>query len=96
MIHKDDRIISMLLLNSHESDMTYQRPDTTTYICQIRKNKPDTFRIPETQLSLPINLPSTSKPFIPNPNAPHVNMLEKHYGKEWKPIPQEGLEPHYS
>ena len=54
MINKGDRIISMLLINSHESDMTYQRPDMTTYVCQIRKNKPDTFYIPETQLSLPI------------------------------------------
>ena len=54
MIKKGDRIISMLLLNSHESDMTYQRPDTTTYVCQIRKNKPDTFYIPETQLELPL------------------------------------------
>ena len=54
MIHKDDRIISMLLLSSHDSDMTYQRPDKTTYVCQIRKNKPDTFYIPETQLELPL------------------------------------------
>jgi len=54
MINKDDRIISMLLYNSTESDMTYQRPDMTTYICQIRKNKPNTFRIPETQLQLPL------------------------------------------
>jgi len=54
MINKEDRIIQMLLYNSHDSDMTYQRPDTTTYICQIRKNKPNTFRIPETQLSLPL------------------------------------------
>ena len=54
MINKGDRIISMLLYNSHESDMTYQRPDTTTYVCQIRKDKPNTFYIPETQLSLPL------------------------------------------
>ena len=54
MIKKEDRIISMLLLNSHESDMTYQRPDKTTYVCQIRKNKPNTFFIPQIQLELPI------------------------------------------
>ena len=54
MINKGDRIISMLLLNSHESDMTYQRPDMTTYVCQIRKDKPNTFFIPQTQLSLPL------------------------------------------
>ena len=55
MIKKGDRIISMLLYNTHDSDMTYQRPDTTTYVCQIRKNQPDTFYIPETQLSLVFN-----------------------------------------
>ena len=54
MINKGDRIIQMLLYNSHDSDMTYQRPDKTTYICQIRKDKPNTFRIPETQLELPL------------------------------------------
>ena len=54
MINKGDRIIQMLLYNTHDSDMTYQRPDKTTYVCQIRKNKPDTFYIPETQLSLPL------------------------------------------
>ena len=54
MINKDDRIISMLLYNSTESEMTYQRPDKTTYVCQIRKNKPDTFYIPQTQLELPL------------------------------------------
>jgi len=54
MIHKDDRIIQMLLYNSTESDMTYQRPDKTTYVCQIRKNKPNTFYIPEMQLELPL------------------------------------------
>ena len=54
MINKGDRIISMLLINTHDSDMTYQRPDKTTYVCQIRKNKPDTFYIPRTQLELPL------------------------------------------
>ena len=54
MIQKGDRIIRMLLYSTHDSDMTYQRPDMTTYVCQIRKDKPDTFYIPETQLELPI------------------------------------------
>ena len=54
MINKNDRIISMLLYNSHDSDMTYQRPDKTTYVCQIRKDKPNTFYIPETQIELPL------------------------------------------
>jgi len=83
----------MLLLNSHDSNMTYQRPDSTTYICQIRKNKPNTFYIPETQLELPINFLSTSRPFKPNPNAPHVNILKKYYGDDWVPKSQ-NLPPH--
>ena len=94
MIHKNDHIISMLLINSHESDMTYQRPDKTTYVCQIRKNKPDTFRIPETQLELPLNLPkSHSKPPISN-DAPHLNILQKYYGENWKLTPNPNLKPH--
>ena len=51
-IDKEDKIVEMLLLNSHESDMTYRRPDNTTYVCQIRKNKENTFYTPETQLDL--------------------------------------------
>ena len=54
MIQKGDRIIQMLLYSSDDSDMTYQRPEKTTYVCQIRKNQPDTFYIPETQLELPL------------------------------------------
>ena len=27
--------------------------------------------------------------------APHHNILEKYYGKDWTPIPVEGLEDHY-
>ena len=84
----------MLLYNSHESDMTYQRPDKTTYVCQIRKDKPNTFYIPQTQLSLPLNLPkSHSKPPITN-NAPHLNIQEKYYGKDWKLKPNPHLKPH--
>ncbi len=54
MINKGDRIIQMLLYNTHDSDMTYQRPDKTTYVCRIRKDKPNTFYIPQMQLQLPL------------------------------------------
>ena len=94
MIQKGDRIISMLLHNSHESDMTYQRPDKTTYVCQIRKNKPNTFFIPQTQLELPLNLHKTvSKPPI-SKDAPHINILDKYYGENWKLTPNPNLKPH--
>jgi len=93
MIHKDDRIISMLLYNSHESDMTYQRPDMTTYVCQIRKNKPDTFYTPETQLELSLNLPKPPSPKV-SKDAPHLNALERYYGKNWTPVPNPDLQPH--
>ena len=93
MINKDDKIISMLLYNSHESDMTYQRPDSTTYVCQIRKDKPNTFFIPQTQLSLSLNLSKLPKPSIPQ-GFPHQNILNKYYGDDWKPIPDPNLTPH--
>ena len=94
MIQEGDRIIQMLLYNSHDSDMTYQRPDKTTYVCQIRKDKPNTFFIPQTQLELPLNLHKTvSKPPI-SLDAPHINILHKYYGKNWKLTPNPDLEPH--
>tara|TARA_B100000902_G_scaffold50683_1_gene57423 strand:+ start:60 stop:344 length:285 start_codon:yes stop_codon:yes gene_type:complete len=94
MIQEGDRIIQMLLYNSHDSDMTYQRPDKTTYVCQIRKDKPNTFFIPQTQLELSLNLPNTySKPPI-STDAPHINILKKYYGENWKPIPDPNLQPH--
>ena len=93
MINKDDRIIQMLLYNSHDSDMTYQRPDMTTYVCQIRKNKPNTFLIPQTQLSLPLDLPTPPQPPIPQ-GFPHQNILQRFYGKDWKPTPNPDLQPH--
>ena len=92
MINKGDKIISMLLHNSHESDMLYQRPDSTTYICQIRKNKDDTFLIPETQLSLSLNLPKPPKPSIPQ-GFRHQNAFKRYYGYDWTPVNQ-NLPPH--
>ena len=77
MINKNDRIISMLLYNSHDSDMTYQRPDKTTYVCEIRKDKPNTFYIPEAQLDLPLDLPTPPKPKV----KPRISPLKKHYGR---------------
>ena len=94
MIQKGDRIISMLLYSTHDSDMTYQRPDTTTYVCQIRKNQPDTFYIPQTQLELPLDLPKTVLKLPISQDAPHINILKKYYGENWKPIPDPNLKPH--
>ena len=54
MIGKEDHVIQMFLYSPHEHDMIYQKPDRTTYVCQVRKNKPNTFYIPETQLELPL------------------------------------------
>ena len=45
-IGKKDKIVEMLLLNPHEGDFTYKRPDSTTYVRQVRKNQKDTFYTP--------------------------------------------------
>ena len=95
MINKDDRIISMLLYNSHESDMTYQRPDKTTYVCQIRKDKPNTFFIPQTQLELPLNLPKPPQ-LTKLIDPPYKDTLKKYYGDKWEPISNPNLLPHES
>ena len=89
MIEKNDRIIQMLLYNSTESDMTYIRPDNTTYIHHIRKNKPDTFSIPETQLEL-FQSPPPNRDTIPYPDT-----LSLYYGKDHKFTEVEGLADHF-
>ena len=54
MTNKDDKIRYMVLYNSHESDRVYMRLDGTTYVCQVRKNVPDTYYTPQMQLELPL------------------------------------------
>ena len=50
---KEDKVISMLLINPHEQDWLFQRPDSTTYVVQHRKGKEDFIYTPETQLEIP-------------------------------------------
>ena len=39
--------------------------------------------------------PEPPKKIKVNEDAPHHNILERYYGKDWKPTPQEGLEDHF-
>ena len=88
MIEKGDRIVQMLLLNSHEADHLYKKPNGTFYWQHHRKDG-DTFSIPEIQLELfPPEPPKKKKV---REDAPHHNILERYYGKDWKLTPVEGL-----
>ena len=97
MIEKGDKIIKMLLFSPHEADHLYKKPNGTFYWQHHRKDG-DTFSIPEIQLEL---FPPPPPPKFDPPTeeqiarAPHLNMLEKYYGKDWKPVPQEGLGDHF-
>ena len=92
MIEKGDKITKMLLLSSHEADFLYQKEDGSFYVCHHRKDG-DTFSIPEIQLEMfPPPPPKTPKV---GTDAPHHNILEKYYGKDWKVEPVEGLEDHF-
>tara|TARA_B100000700_G_scaffold268997_1_gene310036 strand:- start:111 stop:278 length:168 start_codon:yes stop_codon:yes gene_type:complete len=51
MIEKGDKIVQMLLLNSHEADHLYKKKNGTYYWQHHRKSG-DTFSIPEIQLEL--------------------------------------------
>ena len=93
MIEKGDKIMKMLLLNSHEADFLYKKEDGTFYTCHHRKGG-DTYSIPEIQLEM--FPPPPPKKIKVNEDAPHHNILERYYGKDWKPTPVEGLEDHYT
>ena len=96
VIEKGDKIVEMLLLSSHEADFLYKKEDGTFYVCHHRKSG-DTFSIPEIQLEMFPKEPPKSNPPTEEQiaRAPHLNMLEKYYGKGWKPEPVEGLGDHY-
>ena len=92
MIEKGDKIVKMILLSPHEADHLFKKEDGTFYWCHHRKSG-DTYSVPEIQLELfPPEPPKKNKV---GTDAPHHNILEKYYGKDWKPTPQEGLEDHY-
>ena len=92
MIEKGDKIVKMVLLSPHEADHLYKKEDGTFYWCHHRKGG-DTFSVPEIQLEL--FPPEPPKKIEVGTDAPHHNILERYYGKDWKPTPQEGLEDHY-
>ena len=96
VIEKGDKIQQMLLLSSHEADFLYKKEDGTFYVCHHRKSG-DTFSIPEIQLEMFPKEPPKSNPPTEEQiaRASHLNMLEKYYGKGWKPEPVEGLGDHY-
>ena len=48
----EDRIVGMLLITPNDTDLTYQRPDGTRYVLEIRKGKDNYFYTPAHQLEL--------------------------------------------
>ena len=92
MNEKGDKIVKMVLLSPHEADHLYKKEDGTFYWCHHRKSG-DTYSIPEIQLEM--FPPEPPKKLEVGTDAPHHNILEKYYGKDWKPKPQEGLEDHF-
>ena len=96
VIEKGDKIVKMLLLSSHEADFLYKKEDGAFYVCHHRKSG-DTFSIPEIQLEMFPPPPPKKITFTQEQldRAPHHNILEKYYGKDWTPEPVEGLGDHY-
>ena len=96
MIEKGDKIVKMVLFSPHEADHLFKKEDGTFYWCHHRKSG-DTYSIPEIQLEMFPPEPPKKITFTQEhlDRAPHHNILEKYYGKDWKPVPQEGLEDHY-
>ena len=92
------KIIRMLLLNPHEADFMYERPDGTTYVCEHRKAG-DTYYIPEMQMELFPRPKPKKSPFPPNNcRTGQVQSWEEYYEeqKNKKPLVKaEGLESHY-
>ena len=92
------KIKTMLLLNPHEADFTYERPDGTTYVCEHRKSG-DRYYIPEMQMEMfPPPKPKKS-PFPPNNSKTGQTQTWDEYHEEQrtrKPLVKAtNLEDHY-
>ena len=47
-----DKVIHMILYDPHSTDFIHQRPDGTTYVIQVRKDRDNSTYTPEHQLNL--------------------------------------------
>ena len=91
-----DKLSKMWLLNPHDHHLLYQRDDGSFYgFSHIKGEDPEEWFWEAHGIQLELFPPEPPKKMDVGTDAPHHNMLEKHYGKDWKPVPQEGLGDHY-
>ena len=48
----NDKVVELKLFSPHDCDFTHMRPDGTTYIAEVRKDKPTNVYTPEKQLDI--------------------------------------------
>ena len=95
-----DKIRKMWLLNPHDHHFLYVRDDGSFYgFTHMKGEDPEEWFWEahgiQTELFPPE--PPKSHKFTQEQldRAPHHNILEKYYGKDWEIKPVEGLEDHY-
>ena len=95
-----DKLSKMWLLNPHDHHFLYQRDDGSYYgFTHIKGEDPEEWFWEAHGIQLELFPPPPPKKITFTQEqldrAPHHNILEKYYGKDWKPEPVEGLEDHY-
>ena len=91
-----DKITQMWLLNPHDHHMLYQRDDGSFYgFSHIKGEDPEEWFWEAHGIQLELFPPPPPKKIEIKKDAPHHNILERYYGKDWKPKAVEGLEDHY-
>lgn len=48
----EDKVVDMVLFSTSDTDLTYERPNGTRYVLEIRKEKDDYYYTPDYQLPL--------------------------------------------
>ena len=91
-----DKIRQMWLLNPHDHHFLYVRDDGSFYgFTHMKGEDPEEWFWEPDGIQIELFPPPPPKKIEVGTDAPHHNMLEKFYGKDWKPKPVEGLEDHY-
>ena len=91
-----DKIRKMWLLNPHDHHLLYVRDDGSFYgFTHMKGEDPEEWFWEPDGIQIELFPPEPPKTPKVGTDAPHHNILEKYYGKDWKPKPVEGLAPHF-
>ena len=91
-----DKIRQMWLLNPHDHHFLYVRDDGSFYgFTHMKGEDPEEWFWEAHGIQLELFPPSPPKKIEVGTDAPHHNILERYYGKDWKLVENKNIADHF-